>query len=146
MIFRFNQQTNYAIRMLISLAKREIGMRASTSEIRQEMIIPHSFAQHIIAKLAKGAFVQTFPGRDGGVALARPAKEITLRQLLEFFENDIQSSECKKNKDTCPFTGNCPICVQKERLQKLISDELELINFEDLVNESKYTNIVKFPV
>ena len=34
-MFRVNRQTDYAIRMLLSLAKREVGMRASTTEIQK---------------------------------------------------------------------------------------------------------------
>ena len=131
-MFRANRQTDYAIRMILSLAKREVGTRASTSEIQKEMSIPHSFAQRIIADLARGAFIQTFPGRDGGVTLARPAHEINLRQLVEYFESALFDSNCEHLTQNCPFDKNCPICVQWKHLQKTMMSELEQVNFEDL--------------
>lgn len=136
MMFRLNRQTDYAIRMLLSLAKRGSGMRTSTSEIQREMIIPHYLAQRIIAKLAHGEFIHTFPGRDGGVMLARPAREINLRQLLEHFEHQLFTADCQRTDGDCPFTGDCPICPQMERLSTVMIRELEKINFEDMTRRN----------
>lgn len=133
-MFRANRQTDYAIRMILSLAKREVGTRTSTSEIQKEMSIPHSFAQRIVADLARGAFIQTFPGRDGGVTLARPAHEINLRQLVEHFEGVLFDSNCEHLGKSCPFNMDCPICLQWKHLQKTMMNELEQVNFEDLAN------------
>lgn len=138
-MFRINRQTEYAIRMLLSLSKREAGSRTSTTEIQQEMVIPRSFAQHIIADLARGSFVRTFPGRDGGVMLARPARDINLLQLLEYFEAHYFSSGCQNSTGDCPFRDECPICFQLERLKSVMSHELECVNLEDMANSSKGT-------
>jgi Rrf2 family protein len=143
-MFRVNRQTDYAIRMLLSLAKREMGVRASTTEIQQEMVIPHSYAQRVVANLARGSFIQTYPGRDGGMILARPAREINLRQLLEHFETHLFVSDCSHTESTCPLGMDCPICTQWEKLQKIMAEELEQINFEYLANNSK--QIQKIPL
>ena len=135
-MFRINRQTEYAIRMLLSLSKRGVGLRASTSEIQQEMVIPRSFAQRIIANLARGSFVKTFPGRDGGVMLARPARDINLLQLLEYFENHYFVSGCQNSAGECPFQDECPICIQLEHLKTVISHELERVSLEDLAGNS----------
>ena len=139
-MFRVNRQTDYAIRLLLALARREAGVRASTSEIQREMVIPHSFAQRIVATLARGSFIQTFTGRDGGVALARPAREINLRQLLEYFENHYFVSDCKDEHSGCPFDKDCPICRQWEKLQRVMSHELEQVTFEDLAKSPSRIN------
>ncbi len=143
-MFRVNRQTDYAIRMLLSLAKREMGVRASTTEIQQEMVIPHSYAQRVVANLARGSFIQTYPGRDGGMILARPAREINLRQLLEHFETHLFVSDCSHTESTCPLGMDCPICTQWEKLQKVMAEELEQINFEYLANSSKQIQKIPF--
>ena len=143
-MFRVNRQTDYAIRMLLSLAKREMGVRASTTEIQQEMVIPHSYAQRVVANLARGFFIQTYSGRDGGMILARPAREINLRQLLEHFETHLFVSDCNHTESTCPLGMDCPICTQWEKLQKIMAKELEQINFEYLANSSKQIQKIPF--
>jgi DNA-binding IscR family transcriptional regulator len=43
-MIRINRQTDYAIRVVLSLAKREPNLRVSTTEAQQEMLIPPSLA------------------------------------------------------------------------------------------------------
>ena len=139
-MFRINRETEYAIRMLLSLTKRGAGLRASTTEIQEEMVIPRSFAQRIIASLARGSFVKTFPGRDGGVMLARPARDINLLQLLVYFENYYFVSGCQNSDGECPFQDECPICTKLELLRSVMSHELECVSLEDLARNSKSEN------
>jgi Rrf2 family iron-sulfur cluster assembly transcriptional regulator len=135
-MIRINRQTDYAIRVVLSLAKRDPNTRVSTTEIQQEMLIPPSLAQRIVADLARGGFVQTFPGRDGGLILARPAKEINLRQVVEHFEGKIFVSDCLLGKGECPFDNNCPVRCRWARLQSTMMQELEQITFDDLAQEA----------
>ena len=141
-MFRVNRQTDYAIRMLLSLAKRGAGMRASTTEIQKEMVIPPALAQRIVADLARGAFILTYPGRDGGMTLARPANEINLRQLVEHFEEKMFDTNCEQMEKTCPFEMDCPICVQWKELQVKMLSELEQVNFEDLAKATRAPKVI----
>ncbi len=134
-MIRINRQTDYAVRVLLSLSKRAEG-RTSTAEIQREMLIPPSLAQRIVADLARGGFVHTFPGRDGGLSLARPSREINLRQVVEHFEGKIFVSDCLIGKGECPFDNNCPVRCRWARLQSTVMQELEQITFEDLAQEA----------
>jgi Rrf2 family protein len=130
-----NRRTDYAIRVLLALAKREAGICVSTSKIRREMLIPFALAQRIVADLARGGFIQTFPGRNGGLILARPAALINLRQIMEHFEERFLSFDCLVSGRDCPFDEKCPIRCRWRRLQEMILKELELTTFEDLASE-----------
>lgn len=136
-MLRINRQTDYAIRVILSLAKRELNARASTAEIQQEMLIPPSLAQRIVADLARGGFILTFPGRDGGLSLARPANEVNLRQVVEHFEGKIFVSDCLIGKGECPFDNNCPVRCRWARLQATMMQELEQITFDVLAQEAQ---------
>lgn len=136
-MFKINRQTNYAIRLLLALAQRGNDARTSTAEIQQEMLIPRFFAQQIIADLARGSFIITFPGRDGGVMLSRPARDINLLQLLEHFEDYIFATGCQNTTDECPLKEGCSICTHLERLKDIIVNELQKISIEDLTNNPR---------
>lgn len=137
-MLRVNRQTNYAIRVLLALARRGDDTRASTAEIQKEMLIPRFFAQRIIADLARGSFIKTFPGRDGGVMLSRSARDINLLQLLEYFEDYIFTTGCQKTTGECPLKEDCSICAHMERLKDIIVNELEKISIEDLANNPRH--------
>ena len=135
-MIRINRQTDYAIRVILSLAKRGQGDRASTSEIRKEMLIPPVLAQRIVADLARGGFILTFPGRDGGLSLARPASEINLRQIVEHFEGKFLISDCLTGAGDCPFDNKCPVRFRWVKLQSMMAQELEQITFDDLAQDA----------
>jgi len=134
-MIRINRQTDYAVRFILSLARREDGKRVSTAEIRKEMMIPPALAQRIVADLARGNFILTYPGRDGGLVLARPAREINLRQIVEHFEGKFFISDCLVDGGDCPFDNKCPVRFRWTRLQSQIVQELEQITFEDLAHD-----------
>jgi len=131
-MLKVNRETNYAIRLLLALAQRGNDARASTAEIQKEMLIPRFFAQRIIADLARGSFIKTFPGRDGGVMLSRPASDINLLQLLEHFEDYIFATGCQDTSGECPLKDECSICSHLDKLKDVITHELQKISIEDL--------------
>ncbi|MDO9300846.1 MAG: Rrf2 family transcriptional regulator [Anaerolineales bacterium] len=139
-MIRINRQTDYAIRLILSLARREDGKRVSTAEIRKEMQIPPAMAQRIVADLARGNFILTFPGRDGGLVLSRPPHEINLRQIVEHFEGKFFISDCLMDGGDCPFDNNCPVRFRWARLQAQMIQELEQITFEDLAQDALSIN------
>jgi len=139
-MIRINRQTDYAIRLILFLARREEGERASTTEIRKEMLIPPALAQRIVADLARGNFIITFPGRDGGLTLSRPAREINLRQIVEHFEGKFSISDCLVDGGDCPFDNKCPVRFRWVRLQSQIAQELEQVTFEDLAKDALSIN------
>jgi len=139
-MIRINRQTDYAIRLILFLARREEGERASTTEIRKEMLIPPALAQRIVANLARGNFIITFPGRDGGLTLSRPAREINLRQIVEHFEGKFSISDCLVDGGDCPFDNKCPVRFRWVRLQSQIAQELEQVTFEDLALDASSIN------
>jgi len=135
-MIRVNRRTDYAIRIILALAKRGTGAVASTNEIQQEMLIPPVLAQRIVAELARGGFIQTFPGRNGGLSLSRPPAQINLRQIIEYFEGHFTISDCLVSGIGCPFDEQCPVRCRWVRLRKLIVEELEQATFEDLAAEA----------
>jgi Rrf2 family iron-sulfur cluster assembly transcriptional regulator len=135
-MIRINRQTDYAVRVILSMAKRRPDERVSTAEIRKEMLIPPALAQRIVADLARGEFILTYPGRDGGLKLARPAREINLRQIVEFIEGEFFISDCLVDAGECPIDNKCPVRFRWARLQSMMVRELEQITFEDLARDA----------
>ncbi len=138
-MLRINRQTDYAVRVLLALAKRGEETRLSSATIQQEMLIPQSFMSRIVAQLAQAGLVLTYPGRDGGLQLPRPANKITLKDVVEVFEGPILLSECliAKSEDDCPFRVNCPVSPKWGRVQVAMMREMAAINFSDLAIEAQ---------
>src|SRR5512145_2976297 len=137
-MLKINRQTDYAVRVVLALAKRGEGIRLSSTEIQQKMLIPKAFMTRIVAQLSRAGLINTFPGRDGGLMLPRPASQITLKDVVEAFEGPILLSACLqvKGEDDCPFQVNCPVRPKWGRVQLAMLREMAAITFADLAQES----------
>lgn len=137
-MLKINRQTDYAVRVVLALAKLGEGVRRSSADVQQEMLIPKAFMSRIVAQLSRDGLVKTFPGRDGGLSLPRPASQITLKDVVEAFEGPILLSACLqvKGEDDCPFQSSCPVRSKWGRVQVAMLREMASISFEDLVRES----------
>ncbi len=52
-MLKINRQTDYAVRVVLALAKHGEGARLSSADIQQEMLIPKAFMSRIVAQLAR---------------------------------------------------------------------------------------------
>ena len=137
-MLQINRQTDYAVRVILALAKDTDTLRMASSKIQREMLIPKAFMGRIVARLAAHGLVKTFAGRDGGMELSRPASELTIKDVVEAFEGPILLSECMQSKgeDDCPFRLNCPVRSKWGRVQVAMLREMAAITFEDLAIEA----------
>jgi Rrf2 family iron-sulfur cluster assembly transcriptional regulator len=135
-MFRINRRTDYAVRVMVALAKRPAGARLSTKAIQDEMLTPRAFLQRIIADLSKAGLVDTYPGPNGGLQLSRPAEEINLRHIWEAIEGALLISDCVQSADACPLYTGCPVHLRWMRLQNLIVKELEGSSLAQLAREA----------
>jgi Rrf2 family protein len=145
-MFRVNRRTDYAIRVMVCLAKRPAGARLPTPVIRDEMVIPRAFLQRIIADLARAELVRTFPGPNGGLELARSVETINLRHIWEAIEGPLLVSDCLESPGVCPLDSGCPVHFRWRRLQSLLARELESASLDQLVAEATQLATARQPV
>src|SRR5512143_3066769 len=140
-MLKINRQTDYAVRVLLALAKQGEGARLSSGAIQRQMLIPPALMARIVAQLAHAGLVRTFPGREGGLTLPRPASQITLKDVVEAFEGPILLSECMQARGE----SDCPVRSKWSRVQVAMLREMAAITFEALAQEALGVP-VKIPV
>ena len=136
-MLKINRKTDYAVRVVLALAKRPAGARLSTDAIQQEMLIPRSFVSRIVAELARLGIIETIPGPNGGLQLARGAAEINMLEVMEGIDGPIILSDCQCGEDICPLGLGCPVRTRIGGLQAMMRKELEKTTFQDLVEDAK---------
>jgi Rrf2 family protein len=75
--------------------------------------VPASYLSKILRTLGKAGLVEATRGLNGGYRLARPAHEITLRQVVAALEPDTLEAVCfLHGKRPCTKQDACPIHEQ----------------------------------
>lgn len=86
---RVSQRLDYALRALILLAELPAGTWVAAGELADRLRLPRRFLEQQISTLARAGIVECRRGATGGCALARPAEEITVRDVVTALHGDV---------------------------------------------------------
>ena len=120
-----SQFTDYSLRVLIRAAVCEPGERTSARKIADAYGISHNHIVKVVHNLSKLGYLETTRGRGGGIALARPASEIGVGEVVRQTEN-LAIVECLG-----PGGGSCcisPACGLKRVLAEAKGEFLKTLD------------------
>lgn len=78
---RFSKTADYALRVMVALAKQS-GARLSLHTLSQAEDIPRKFLEHVVRSLKQADLILSSPGPKGGYTLSRSTADISLAQIL----------------------------------------------------------------
>lgn len=139
-MMKINRRIDYAIRVMLALAKESSGVRLPASHIQKSMLIPKAFLLRIVADLSKANLINTYPGPKGGIQLSRIASEINMRHVWEAVEGPILISDCIEYPEECPLSEGCPVNSRWAELQTIFINQLEATTMEGLAVEASRLN------
>ncbi|MEZ0051810.1 Rrf2 family protein [Mycobacterium sp. MAA66] len=88
---RMSAKAEYAVRAMVELATVEGGVLVKTEDLAHAQGIPAQFLVDILTNLRTDRLVRSHRGRDGGYALARPAAEISIADVLRCIDGPLAS-------------------------------------------------------
>lgn len=104
---RLTKQSSYAVRALMYCAAND-GALCRVSDIARAYSISEMFLFKLIKPLVENGMLETLRGRNGGIRLARPAKDINLLEVIQLTEDSFALAECFESSDIgCPLVMNC---------------------------------------
>ncbi len=131
---RITRKAEYAIRLMLDLAMQEGNFPIQTKSVAQRQDIPPQFLAHIVLDLTRAGLVHSARGNQGGLSLARKAKDLTIRQIVEAIEGPIALNQCLVSEDACPRQRGCPVFDMWSEAQRRMLSVLEQTTLEYLVS------------
>jgi len=114
----------YAIRAMTYLARRPVGDITPLHDVGAEQDIPESFLAKIFQSLVHADLVVSQRGAHGGFTLARPAVEITVREIVEAVDGPISLNGCVLWPEECERSGGCRMhqvwVLAQERMMEVL--------------------------
>jgi Rrf2 family protein len=86
---KISAKADYAVRAAAELAAAPEGRLIKGEELARAQEIPLEFLENILRAMRMAGVVVTQRGIDGGYALARPADQITLAEVLDAVEGPL---------------------------------------------------------
>jgi Rrf2 family protein len=134
---QITRQADYAVRAVLYLAERDQTSRFATSEIARTQRIPVTFLAKIVAQLAAAGILRSTRGAHGGVALGRPADEISLLDIVEAIDGPMLLNECVADPTTCPLGEGCAVHRVWCQAQAELVERLGQTTFAQLARRSQ---------
>jgi len=128
---KLSTQTDYAVRAVYELALREPGTVVQTREIAAAQGLPEGYLAKVIQNLVRAGLLHSWRGTGGGVSLARPAADVSVRDVFEAVDGPLELHRCDGHTSPCD-AGPCGTHVFWQRIEDVLSAELERMDFEAL--------------
>lgn len=125
-----NLESDYAVRIVQYLAGHDERQDART--IADSTHVSLRFTLKIMRKLVAAGIVKSYKGAHGGYVLARPAGEITLRQVIEAAEGPYRFSRCVDGQYACncPTDSACRFRGIYDEITRMVTARLDEITFD----------------
>ena len=129
----------YALRALFVLAQREGEGFIRIPEIAEEQDIPPRYLENIFNQMRQGGFVESRRGKVGGFFLARPARDISVGDIVRFIEGPMHPTNCQADTSAsaCRFLGKCAFKRLWDDAEKALENVYDNTSLKDLVEEEK---------
>jgi Rrf2 family iron-sulfur cluster assembly transcriptional regulator len=123
----------YAVRAMMYLGRYPVGHVSSLRDVCREQDVPESFLAKIFQSLTRAGLVASYRGAHGGFSLARPADEITIRDVVEAIDGPIALNACVLWPEECHRSGDCPMHRVWEQAQERMMSVLDDVTIGELV-------------
>ena len=134
---KLSTRSRYGVRLMLELALNSTRSSVYLREIAKEEEISEKYLSLIIIPLKAAGLVNSQRGAHGGYTLAKPASEITLKEIVDVLEGDTCLVDCVKNPSACSRSDTCASRDLWTTLSERISQTLGSITLEDLVKKSR---------
>lgn len=91
---KLSKKTDYALRAIFTLVENYGGGPVSISDLAYTNRIPKRFLEHIMLDMKTQGWVDSTAGKHGGYRLAKPPADITMGQIVRFFDGVLAPIAC----------------------------------------------------
>jgi Rrf2 family nitric oxide-sensitive transcriptional repressor len=134
---RLTLYTDYSLRVLLYLANKEDEI-VTISELADFYKISRNHLVKVVHNLGLNGYILTTRGRNGGLKLARPAKEILIGEVVRSTEPDFDLLECfNPATDQCVVTRSCSLKTVIFNAQAGFMSVLDKYTLADIAKASR---------
>ena len=143
---KLTTRSRYGTRMLLDLALNGSEGPVRVNEIAARQGISVKYLEKLSRTLKKAGLIRSLRGSKGGHMLAKPAKDITMGEVVRALEGDLNLVTCWSDRTSCPRLKDCPTSFLWQEVSKALLEKLDSMRLGDLLRSDCCTeNTVACP-
>jgi Rrf2 family protein len=105
----YSKTAKYAVLALAEIARRSPESAVPTRTIAEAASVPYPHLAKILIHLKRADLVISLRGKRGGIKLARPANEITIRDVVVALDGAGMLADCPLLLEPCTCERECSL-------------------------------------
>jgi Rrf2 family iron-sulfur cluster assembly transcriptional regulator len=131
------RNTDYALRIMIHLARCDGYESVSCRTISDRQVVPYQLSCKLMQKLHGAGLVKSCMGVKGGFQLNKHPSKISLLDIIETVQKPVCLNRCVLSVSSCSRKKVCTVRPKLTKLQNYISNYLAQISLAELAEGSK---------
>lgn len=139
---KLSTRGRYGLRALVDLAVYSEQEAVSIQSISNRQHISVRYLEQLMGKLRRAGLVNSTRGAQGGYRLGKPAREISVGDVLRALEGSLEAVTCPGNipEQGCEGADSCVTRYVWKRINDSITEAVDSIMLSQLVEESRKIN------
>jgi Rrf2 family transcriptional regulator, cysteine metabolism repressor len=134
---KLSTKGRYGVRLMFDLALQAGDGPVTLKDIAARQEISEKYLSNLIPLLKNAGFVHSVRGSQGGYTLARPPRDITLKDILVALEGPMCLVECTEKPLLCQRSEECLMRDVWSEVTGKMLDALESFTLEGLMERQK---------
>lgn len=122
---RVSQKLDYALRAAVLLAGLPEGELVAAGDIADRLGLPRRFVEQQVTALARAGVVVCRRGAAGGCALARPASEIAVREVVDAINGQVLDAPRQPDSASAEYWDTVSVALTAELSRTALSELAE---------------------
>ena len=123
----------YAVRTTALLSLEPPGTVFARKALSQKTMVPAPFLSKILQTLTRAGILRSHRGSQRGYSLARPAREISLLDVVTAYDGPLGHDGCLLDDyKTCPGEKVCAVHHRRMAVQKKLTDSLSSVSVAEV--------------
>lgn len=139
---KLSTKGRYGLQAMVDLGVYSKEKHISLKSIAERLSMSENYLEQLMALLKKNNLVTSVRGAQGGYALARPADQITIGDILRALEGSLAPTDCTCEGNTvhCALDGKCVTKSVWEKIKQSIDKVVDSITLSQLMEDYEKIN------
>jgi Rrf2 family iron-sulfur cluster assembly transcriptional regulator len=143
---RLSTQSRYGVRAIFDIAYHSEGLETQVKDISRRQGISQRYLEQIFQKLRKAGIVGSKRGPSGGYFLGKRPEDITIGQIVQVTEGNINPVRCVDAEDStqaCERFDECVTQIVWNEAGKRLREYFDSVTIKDLCRLAREIGIKK---
>jgi Rrf2 family protein len=133
-----SKKAKYALHACLGLARAPIGQTVLIADLARQERVPKKFLEIILLELRNAGLLASRKGKGGGYSLARPARQITVGQIVRIIDGPLAPVPCVSQTaysrcEECLDENSCGLRMVMKDARDALAGVLDAATLESVI-------------